>query len=315
MNELSDTQRGIIFVIFALLIIIGWYHFFPPPAPIPPQQANKPAAAKAQPTTVRHQRREFRRLPRLLRRPVAPAAVQDVAERSVVVESLLNRVQISNRGGVIRSWQLKKYLTDQKPPHPQDVVNADSSQELGWPLSLVMTEPNLEKAANSGLYQLDSTSDQVPAPAAVTMKWSDGHLSVTKTLKFSQDYQTSLEVSVTLDGRAVPFAVAWRGEFGDSSVYQAPQLVTAYYKQAGKLNVLQYRKMGAQGDQTKPPRSGRTSRTSPASRISSSRLRFSRRAPTLRSGTGRSGITTPRTTRRRPIRKRRSRWARSRRER
>ena len=37
------------------------------------------------------------------------------------------------------------------------------------------------------------------APASVSFHWSDGHLDVTKKLNFTQDYQVSVEQSVTLE--------------------------------------------------------------------------------------------------------------------
>ncbi len=46
--------------------------------------------------------------------------------------------------------------------------------------------------------------------------------------------------------------MAWRGGFGDKAVYHASQLVTVFYSQVGKLNLLQYKKLGVNGNQTQP---------------------------------------------------------------
>jgi YidC/Oxa1 family membrane protein insertase len=255
-KELSEGTRLVLAGVLGMVVVLVWSHFFLQNAPLP-QQKNGTAASTQNPGNSSSQPTQ---ISAALTSPAASAAgkptgtpsVQDVAERNVVVESLLNRVELTNRGGVVRSWELKKYLTDEKPPRPQDLVNVDAAKELGWPLSIVMNDPTLEAEANNALYQITPSSPQVPAPATVTMQWSDGHLSVTKTLKFSQDYQTAIEATVLVDGKPVPFAIAWRGQFGDRAVYQAPQLLTAFYKQAGKLNLLQYRKLGTQGEQTKP---------------------------------------------------------------
>src|SRR5208282_5518422 len=82
------------------------------------------------------------------------------------------------------------------------------------------------------------------APSKILFHWSDGHLDVTKTLNFTLNYETTVEAAVTLDGKPQPVAVAWRGGFGDKAVYNAAQLVTVYYKTGGKLNLLQYKKLG-----------------------------------------------------------------------
>ena len=86
----------------------------------------------------------------------------------------------------------------------------------------------------------------------VTFHWSDGHLDVTKKLSFTQDYQMSVEVAVTLDGKPLPAAIAWRGGFGDRAVYKASQQVNVFYKQNGKLNLLTYKKLGVSGNQSEP---------------------------------------------------------------
>ncbi|MGC1673061.1 MAG: membrane protein insertase YidC, partial [Candidatus Acidiferrales bacterium] len=158
-----------------------------------------------------------------------------------------------------------------------DLVNDSVAQELGWPFSVVMADSQLEAKANSGLYEIETHafSTAVPhtaqlkpgnkapfpppvsdaglfAPVEVGMHWSDGHLDVTKKLKFDLNYEMTVEVAATLDGKPEPVAVAWRGGFGDKAVYNAAQLVTVFYKTGGKLNLLQYKKLGVSGNQSQP---------------------------------------------------------------
>ena len=85
-------------------------------------------------------------------RPVAVPVVQASADKLIVVDSALYRVELSNRGGVVRSWKLNKFFDDQNPPRPLDLVNSASAQELGWPFSLMLSVPQLEAVANSALY-------------------------------------------------------------------------------------------------------------------------------------------------------------------
>ena len=110
----------------------------------------------------------------------------------MVIDSDLYRVEISNRGGVVRSWQLKNFTDDHKPPRTLDLVHADSAQASGnWPFSIALDDPQQEVAANNALFEITS-GGKVPdagavlhAPAEVTLSWSDGHLEVTKQLKFN----------------------------------------------------------------------------------------------------------------------------------
>jgi len=243
-----DQLRMIAFIVLTLLIFWAWSHFYKPP--IPPQQA--PGQTVQQPAPGQPSTSQTRPPGTEISAPPNKGLVQAAEERTIVVESSLFRVELSNRGGVVRSWKLKKYLDDQKPPHSLDIVNPDSSRELGWPLSLMLTDQALESQANWALYQVAPGLDHFDAPATLTFHWSDGHLDVTKTLKFNQDYEMAIDVSAALDGKPLPVAVAWRGGFGDKAVYQASQLVSVFYKTNGKLTLLQYKKLGVPGKQDQP---------------------------------------------------------------
>ena len=254
MKEMSDQVRGIIFVILVMAVIFAWSHFYTPP-PVPPQkqpqtssQKSAPAPSSSPATTPAASAKEQESVSAA----AAPTVAKAADEVPIVVESALYRVQLSNRGAVVKSWKLKNYNDDQKPPQPLELVNADGSAQLGWPLSVVLSDQQLESRANSALYEVTPSDSNVPAPCEITFHWSDGHLEITKKLNFTQDYQTSLDVSASLDGRPIPVAVAWRGGFGDKSVYKASQNVTVFYKQNGKLNLLQYKKLGVSGNQSQP---------------------------------------------------------------
>jgi YidC/Oxa1 family membrane protein insertase len=253
---MSDQVRGIIFVVIVIVITFTWMHFFQPPVP-PPQKPGQttsqtaPGAGSAQPSAAAPGSTKMSASAAPAVAPKIPT-VQATEEKNIVVESGLYRVELSNRGGVVRTWKLKKYFDDQKPPRPLDLVNPDVAQELGWPFSLVLPDPQLAAQANSALYEVTPSSQELNAPAEITFHFSDGHLDVTKKLNFNQDYQMSIEVSVSLDGKPLAPAIAWRGGFGDKAVYKASQLVNVFYKQNDSLNLLQYKKLGVSGNQTQP---------------------------------------------------------------
>ncbi len=68
-------------------------------------------------------------------RAVTSQPLAATAERTIVVESPLYHVELSNRGAVVRSWQLNRYKDDSNPPRTLDVVHTEASQQFGWPLS------------------------------------------------------------------------------------------------------------------------------------------------------------------------------------
>jgi len=268
-KEMSDQVRGIVFVVLVIAITFVWLHFYQPPVP---QQKPGPAATQTAPAQAGGSApasRAEQAASAAPARPVVIPTIQASAEKSFEVDSGLYHVELSNRGAVVRSWKLKKYGDDQRTPQPLDLVNPIAAPDLGWPFSLVLSDKQLEAQANSVLYEVSTafltahgvgTPLQTPpraathfdAPVSVIFHWSDGHLDVTKTLKFTQDYQMSVEASVTLDGKPLPAALAWRGGFGDRAVYKASQLVNVLYKQNGKLSLLQYKKLGVSGNQSEP---------------------------------------------------------------
>ena len=289
MNELSDQVRGIIFVILALAVLFLFGHFYKPAQP-PPQaktaQSSTPAtgtsssSAAPTPGTTTAAMSAPGHAP--AQAAVNPGVVQASAEKNYVISSPLYTVEISNRGGVVKTWKLSRYMNDQEPPQPLDLVNDAVAQQLGWPFSVVLADPQLQADANAGLYvvetkvistavdaktlqanaklkpvaapaiEADASNVAAAAPVEVDMHWSDGHLDVTKKLKFDLNYELNVEVAASLDGKPLPVAVAWRGGFGDKAVYKAATLVTVYYNEAGKLNLLQYKKLGVSGNQSQP---------------------------------------------------------------
>jgi len=196
-------------------------------------------------------------------------AKSDSQERPIVIQSDLYRVEFSNRGGVVKSWQLLKYMDDNKPPRVLDVVHPEAAQQTGgWPFSVVLDNADLEKAANTGLYQTrvarltlsihnsaapgdaipdpaSSTQSGITAPANVEFSWSDGHLEITKRFSFENSYVIRVDVTSKLDGKPIQAGLAWLGGFGDLTVTNpAPvETVTTYYSENGKIVNFPYKKL------------------------------------------------------------------------
>jgi hypothetical protein len=138
-KEMSDQVRGILFVVVSLLILFAWGHFYKPPVP-PPQtnaaQSSAPVSQQgAQQASVQSGAAGNATSAGAAAKSGAtagnPAAVEASAEQTTVVQSALYRVELSNRGGVVKTWQLIKYFDDQKPPRPLDLVNDSVARELG----------------------------------------------------------------------------------------------------------------------------------------------------------------------------------------
>lgn len=254
--SLSDEQRSgvALMLMLALLLLWSWYNRPPetPPqgnqqksanvqqAPAPvspgPSQSTEPASTK-------------------VAAAAAPAVnvEQAKAEEAITIESGHYRVELSNRGAVAKSWTLKGYEDGETPPKPLELVHADAANQLhSWPLSVRLGDAGLDAAANTGLYVVNSKETKLHTPAEVDFEWSDGHLEVSKQLKFGTDYEISIDVSAKLDGKPLPVGLAWRGGFGDESVISAPQSVNVFYSTGGKLNTLTYKKLGEKDHPDQP---------------------------------------------------------------
>jgi YidC/Oxa1 family membrane protein insertase len=263
---LRPELRILVASLLSMVVIIAWAKFFAPKAPPPSSQTNKPAAtsptnpgqgAGQAPTVMSPGGASTANPPAasMTAAPSAPAAAKsDKQERTIVIENSLYRVEFSNRGGVVKSWQLKKYKDDAKPQRTLDLVHPDASQELNaWPLSVSLSDANLDQTANAGLYQESTTgsetSAQLTAPAELNFSWSDGRLEVTKRFKFDDSYVVHAEVSAKLDGKPIIAGLAWLGGFGDTTVSNPipVETVNTVYSQGGKLEALPHKKLDDAG--------------------------------------------------------------------
>ena len=237
--------------LLSMLVIIVWLKYFAPKPPVPPPP-QKPAATAPSSTTTSSS------LPQTpaantqalgaSKNPVPAAPPKsDTEQRSVVVQNDLYRVEISNRGATVRSWQLLKYMDDGKPARILDVVHPDASEQVGgWPFSLVLDNPDLEKSANDALFQIASpAASTIDAPADVEFSWSDGHLEITKRFHFDHSYVVRVDATARLDGKPILAGLAWRGGFGDLTVSNpAPvETVMTYYAEGGKISDFPYKKL------------------------------------------------------------------------
>jgi YidC/Oxa1 family membrane protein insertase len=255
-KEMSTEMRSLLAAVLCLVVIAGWSLIYKPQQQQPPANptavttnpvspapaatsSSAPGAAKAAASAA----------------PVTMRAAS--AENSVVIESDLYRVEISNRGGEVRSWQLKRFTDDHKPPHTLDLVHPEAAQQSGsWPFSLALDDPQQEVTANNALFEITSAG-KVPdagavlhAPAEVTLSWSDGHLEVTKQLKFNPTYIVDVKTTVTLDGMPQRTSLTWSGGFGDLTAYRAAAQTQIFTSAAGKLNTLAAKNLGKPGQTT-----------------------------------------------------------------
>jgi YidC/Oxa1 family membrane protein insertase len=251
-DKFTPELRILVASLLSFAVIILWAKFFGPKPPVQPTQANRPAqttpATPGPATSPAANPSQATATPATIAAATAASVTvrNDSQERTVAVENSLYRVEISNRGAVVNSWQLKNYKDDAKPQRVLDVVHPDASQQTGgWPFSVVLDDEQLQNAANGGLYQISSPATSLQAPADVELTWSDGHLEVTKHFRFDHTYVIRVETSVKLNGKPITAGLGWLGGFGDLTVTNpAPvETVSTYYSEGGKITNFAHKKL------------------------------------------------------------------------
>jgi YidC/Oxa1 family membrane protein insertase len=251
-DKLSPELRILVASLLSMVVILLWAKYFGPKPPANQPQKEQPVAtAPATPGPSNTGSGASTQSTAPSNTSVSAAATAtapptgESQERTIVVDNALYHVELSNRGAVVKSWQLKQYRDDAKPPRTLDLVHPETAAKSGWPFSLVMDDPQLEKAANSGLYKISSAASTLESPTEVTFSWSDGHLEVTKTFRFADSYVVNLETNATLNGARVLAGVAWRGGFGDVTVTDPAPAATinTFYSENGKLSMFLEKKL------------------------------------------------------------------------
>ena len=136
------------------------------------------------------------------------------AESETIVENELYKIRFSNRGGLVKSWVLKKY--DDDKGQPLELVNANASERYGFPLSLFTYDGNLQTRLNQALY-VTSGAGTLKAPADIVFEFADQDLTVQKAFHFDDSYLVKVETSVKYKGADVQAYSAWPSGFGDEA--------------------------------------------------------------------------------------------------
>jgi YidC/Oxa1 family membrane protein insertase len=211
-KELSMEIRLLLaFLLMGLVLFLTPYIYKPPPPPKiaqPPKQAEKSvpgsaAAEAAKPVTT----------PAVARPSVAPGQIQAGSEQLFTVDTDIYHLVLSNHGGVVQSWVLKKYKDH--AGKPLELVNTASLAKVPPPFSLALKDEQASNALNFGYYAARPDADGM----GIQYEFSDGVNYAKKTFHFTRNgYLSQVATEVTRNGAPVEHTIAWRGGFGDPSL-------------------------------------------------------------------------------------------------
>lgn len=192
----------------SVLILLGWSviskRLLPPP---PPEVA---AASPAAPPAVSETAPVVPPPPIAANAAPEAAAIPAIAataEQEVRLETGLAEIVLTNRGGRVLSWKLKKF---ESAGRAVDFVSSVSRRDGLLPLALLFEDRAILPGINSALFEV-SRSEDPSGRTRVVFSWSDGAGSeVRKSFVFhSADPLMDVEIKAVDRGRSVTPRLSW----------------------------------------------------------------------------------------------------------
>lgn len=222
-------KRVILFLIISLVVIVGYdfllkeFGLLPPPAKteqqtLPEEISSSPEDSKpVEQTRVRPKATSAELAGTGTGLVKGPAATEGPLEEQLVeVETNLFRARLTNRGAVIKSWELKRYHVSATSDEPVHLVY--SGGQFNGPLALSVSNEDQAKAINSALYYVSQDVTRVDAThpvGHVTFRYrdSDHQVLVEKQLTFRHDSYV-VDMALKTEGLAGPVDVGLGTNFG-----------------------------------------------------------------------------------------------------
>lgn len=207
-----EVRLLLAFVLMGAVMFVSQY-FMKSQAPPPAQKSAQTAATQATPARDTVPAEAAPAAPEEAKAENAPlpGATPEKPLPPFVVDTDLYRVTLSNQGGTVRSWLLKKYKGNDNKP--LELLNTASG--LPHPFALSFPGQKPAKDVNWAWY----TQTPEPDGLGVSYEYSDGHTAVHKTFRFQKNsYLSQVSTAVTIDGKPVTHLIEWRGGFGDLTI-------------------------------------------------------------------------------------------------
>ena len=222
-------KRVIVFLVLSLAIILGFDFFMrqmgwlPEPPPAQDSSVQTPASSEQEPTPAGTVGKDVGSTsPNVSNQPgqksgaAAASVALPVSEQTVTVETDLVRVELSNLGGVIRRWELKRYNT--APPEVKPVQLVYQGGKFKGPLSLTVANADVDKMFREGLYNIEKDFTKLDAAhpiGHVTMRFHNAaaQIGVEKRLTFHHDSYL-VDMSFAIEGMTESYDIGLGTNFG-----------------------------------------------------------------------------------------------------
>ena len=227
-------KRLIVAIVLSFLVLMGYQLLFVKPKPLteaPPAVTAPVPAAKTEGQPAAQVAPGQADTKSAVQPPSVPnaEAVGARAEENTVVETSLYTAAWSNKGGVLKSWKLKKQTNDKK--EPLELVPAQA-QDIGrYPFSLGGEDHALSEALNAAFYEASKTGLVLKDGQKDEVKfvYSDGKsLRAEKLFRFTGGtYQVEIELRVFKNGQEIVPSLLWGPGIGNPSPAEMKKRFTA----------------------------------------------------------------------------------------
>ena len=226
----GDMRSTIGFMLLAVAVFLGYQYFFPPK---PNQQPAQQTQTQTQPAAPVNQSAQGPS-PAVVAAAPAHLSTPEISAATVTettIENEFYKITLTNRGGQVEHWILKKYFDS--AGKPLDMVQPQAAARFGLPLSLFTYDTALTNQLNQANYQVTvtgatpTTTGSFPAPAAITFHYAANGLDVVKTFRFDSSYVVTVESQVKQNGAPIRALVEWPAGLGDMEELQQSSMLRA----------------------------------------------------------------------------------------
>jgi len=227
-------KRLILAIVLSFLVLMGYQLLFVKPKP---QTAETQAVTSPGPA-AKTEAQPAGQVPPAAVEPkpgveatsaAAIKATEARAEEEVVVETSLYRAAWTNKGGVLKSWKLKKHTNDKE--EALELVPAQAQETGQYPFSLGGDDRALMGGLNSAFFETSRTSLVLKdgQKDEVRFAYSDGKsVRAEKVFRFTGGtYQMEIELHVSKNGQDIVPSLLWGPGIGNPSPAEMKQRFTA----------------------------------------------------------------------------------------
>ncbi len=151
--------------------------------------------------------------------------IEAQAEEQILLDTSLYYALWSNRGGVLKSWKLKKYKDDKK--EDLELVSLHAGEVNKYPFSLETEDPEFNDLINNSFYKSSIANLKLKdgQKGEIRLEYADGKgTRVEKIFTFSDgNYDFHLEINVWKNGQKIEPRLVWGPSLGNPSVTEQRQ--------------------------------------------------------------------------------------------